>query len=450
MQANLEHLNDRSIGRLLWDYSAPAVAGMLVTSLNNVIDRIFIGQGVGPEAIAGLGVTFPVMNLSAALGVLIGAGASARTSIMLGAKDQRSAERVLGTSLVMTLIIGIAYVALFGVFIDEILYAFGASDLTIPYARDFMLYMLPGMFLTNLCFNLNNIMRASGYPMRAMFTMIISAVLNVILAPIFIFVLDLGIKGAAIATSISLFVSTLFVILHFVRRDSTVRFQKGIYGLRWRIIWQIVSIGAAPSFVNIAGCLINITVNNALKDYGSDLYIGAASIFNTYTMFIVTFLIGMGMGMQPIVGYNYGAGRLDRLKQAYKLTVAVASAICIVGCAFGIMFPELIARTFTTDPELIQVTARGIRIGVVMLWVVGFQTVSTSFFQSIGKAGKSILLSLLRQVIFLYPLLRILPGYFGLDGVWMSYPISDGLATVVTIILVAWQFHQIKRMTEAK
>lgn len=450
MQANLEHLNDRSIGRLLWDYSAPAVAGMLVTSLNNIIDRIFIGQGVGPEAIAGLGVTFPVMNLSAALGVLIGAGASARTSIMLGSKDFRSSERVLGNSLVMTLIIGIIYVTMFGVFIDEILYAFGASDLTIPYARDFMLYMLPGMFLTNLCFNLNNIMRASGYPMRAMFTMIISAVLNVILAPIFIFVFDLGIKGAAIATSLSLLVSTIFVLLHFVRRDSTVRFQRGIYGLRWRIIWQIISIGAAPSFVNIAGCLINITVNNALKDYGSDIYIGAASIFNTYTMFIVTFLIGMGMGMQPIVGYNYGAGRLDRLKEAYKLTVGIASAICIVGCAFGIMFPELIARTFTSDPGLIQVTARGIRIGVVMLWAVGFQTVSTSFFQSIGKAGKSILLSLLRQVIFLYPLLRILPEYFGLDGVWMSYPISDGLATVVTIILIVWQFRQIKRMAQAK
>lgn len=450
MQANLEHLNDRSIGRLLWDYSAPAVAGMLVTSLNNIIDRIFIGQGVGAEAIAGLGVTFPVMNLSAALGVLIGAGASARTSIMLGGKDFRSAERVLGNSLVMTLIIGIVYVTLFGVFIDEILYAFGASDLTIPYARDFMLFMLPGMFLTNLCFNLNNIMRASGYPMRAMFTMIISAVLNVILAPIFIFVFELGIKGAAIATSLSLLVSTIFVILHFVRRDSTVRFQKGIYSLSWRIIWQIISIGAAPSFVNIAGCLINITVNNALKDYGSDIYIGAASIFNTYTMFIVTFLIGLGMGMQPIVGYNYGAGRLDRLKQAYKLTVGIASAICIVGCAFGIMFPELIARTFTTDPELIQVTARGVRIGVVMLWVVGFQTVSTSFFQSIGKAGKSILLSLLRQVIFLYPLLRILPEYFGLDGVWMSYPISDALATVVTIILIIWQFRQIKRMAQAK
>lgn len=450
MQANLEHLDTRSIGRLLWDYSAPAVAGMLVTSINNVVDRIFIGQGVGPEAIAGLGITFPVMNLSAALGVLIGAGASARTSIMLGAKDKRSAERVLGTSLVLTLLIGAVYVALFGIFIDEILHAFGASDLTLPYARDFMLWMLPGMFLTNLCFNLNNIMRASGYPMRAMFTMIISAVVNLILAPIFIFILDLGIKGAAMATSLSLLVSTIFVLLHFCRPASTVRFQKGIYGLRWRIIWQIISIGAAPSFVNIAGCLINITVNNALKDYGSDLYIGAASIFNTYVMFIVTFLIGLGMGMQPIVGYNYGAGKLDRLKQAYKLTVAVASAICIAGCAFGIMFPQMIARTFTTDPGLIEVTARGIRIGVVMFWVVGFQTVSTSFFQSIGKAGKSILLSLLRQVIFLYPLLKIMPEYFGLDGVWMSYPISDALATVVTIILIIWQFRQIKRMSVAK
>ena len=450
MQANLQQLDNRSIGRLLWDYSAPAVAGMLVTSIYNIIDRIFIGQGVGAEAIAGLGVTFPVMNLSAALGVLIGAGASARTSIMLGAKDHASAQRVLGTSLVMTLIIGSVYVGLFGIFIDEILHAFGASDITLPYARDFMLWMLPGMFLTNLCFNLNNIMRASGYPMRAMSTMIIGAVVNVILDPIFIFALDMGIKGAAIATDISMAVSTAFVLWHFFRPTSTVRFRKGIFGLQWKIIWQIISIGAAPSFVNIAGCMINITVNNALKDYGSDIYIGAASIFNTYTMFIVTFLIGLGMGMQPIVGYNYGAGQLDRLKHAYKLTVGVASAICIVGCAFGLMFPELIARTFTSDPELIRITSRGIRIGVSMFWVVGFQTVSTNFFQSIGKAGKSIFMSLLRQVIFLFPLLKLMPEYFGLEGVWMSFPISDALATVVTILLVVWQFRQIKRMSISK
>lgn len=443
---NLRQLREGSIPKLLWQYGAPAVTGMVVTSLYNIIDRIYIGQGVGAEAIAGLGVTFPVMNLSAAMGVLIGAGAAARTSIMLGANDHKGAGRVLGMSLVLTLVIATVYTSLFGIFIDDILMAFGASDVTLPYARDFMLWMLPGMMLTNLCFNLNNIMRASGYPMRAMMTMVLGAGCNLILDPIFIFALDLGIQGAAIATDISMFISTVFVVVHFMRKESVVRFEPGIYGIDWRTIFGIVSIGASPSLVNAAACVINITINNSLKTYGNDLYIGAASIFVTYTGLLVTFVLGISLGMQPIVGYNYGAGIMMRLKKAYWMCVGITTVISTAGCVTGMMWPGAIARVFTSDPELVRVTSEGIHTALWAFWMVGFQSISTGFFQSIGKAGKSILMGLLRQVIFMYPLLMILPGKMGLKGVWLSFPLSDTLATIVTIGLIAWQFREINRM----
>lgn len=441
---NLRQLREGSIPKLLWQYGAPAVTGMVVTSLYNIIDRIYIGQGVGPEAIAGLGITFPVMNLSAAMGVLIGAGAAARTSIMLGANDNEGAGKVLGSSLVLTLVIATVYTSLFGFFIDDILMAFGASEVTLPYARDFMLWMLPGMLLTNLCFNLNNIIRASGYPMRAMMTMVIGAGLNIIIDPIFIFTFDMGIQGAAIATDISMLVSTLFVVAHFCRRDSVVRFRRGIYGIDWRVIYGIVSIGAAPSLVNAAACVINITINNSLRTYGNDLYIGAASIFITYTSLLVTFVLGIGLGMQPIAGYNYGAGNTRRVRRVYWLAVGIATAISTAGCVIGMLWPGVIARMFTSDAELTSVTEQGIHTALWAFWMVGFQSISTGFFQSIGKAGKSIIMSLLRQVIFMYPLLLILPGRIGLSGVWMSFPVSDTLATVVTVGLIAWQLRHLE------
>ena len=444
---NLRQLKQGSIPRLLWQYAAPAVTGMVVTSLYNIIDRIYIGQGVGPEAIAGLGITFPVMNLSAAMGVLIGAGAAARTSIMLGANDNDGAGKVLGTSLVLTLVIATIYTSLFGIFIDDILMAFGASEVTLPYARDFMMWMLPGMLLTNLCFNLNNIIRASGYPMRAMMTMVIGAGCNIIIDPIFIFTFDMGIQGAAIATDISMLISTVFVVAHFMRRDSVVRFRPGIYGIDWRVIYGIMSIGAAPSLVNAAACVINITINNSLRTYGNDLYIGAASIFITYTSLLVTFVLGIGLGMQPIVGYNYGAGDTQRVRRAYWLATGIATAISTAGCVIGMLWPSVIARMFTSDAELTEVTSQGIHTALWAFWMVGFQSISTGFFQSIGKAGKSIIMSLLRQVIFMYPLLMILPERIGLKGVWMSFPVSDVLATIVTIALIAWQLRHLDRMT---
>ncbi len=440
----LSDLAHKPIGRLLWDYSLPAVVGMVVMSLYNVIDRIYIGRGVGPEAISGLAITFPVMNLCAALGVLIGAGASARTSIMLGANDRHGAQLVLGNSLTLTLVIGILYISAFAILLEPILRAFGASDVTLPYAFDFMAWLLPGMMFTNLAFSFNNIMRASGYPVRAMFTMIIGAVINVAIAPIFIFALDMGIKGAAIATHITMLCSAIFVFSHFFRKNSTVRFTRGIYRPNLRIIAAIVSIGAAPSLVNAAACCINILINRSLVEYGSDLAVGAAGIFTTYASLLTTIVLGITMGMQPIVGYNYGAGQHHRLRHALWLATGISTVICTAGCLGGMFMPVTIARIFTVDPGLIAVTSNGLRHAMPMFWMVGFQIVSTTFFQSIGKAWKSIILSMARQVIFLIPLLMILPRHMGLNGIWTSFPVSDFLATLVTALLI---FRQLRHLT---
>lgn len=450
VKGNLNRLATGSIGRLLWDYSVPTVVGLLVMSLYNVVDRIFIGRGVGPEAISGLAITFPVMNLATALGVLVGAGATARVSIFLGRKDMHSASLVLGNALILLIINATIYISIFGIFIDPILRAFGASDVTLPYARDFILWLLPGLLMTNLAFGFNNIMRASGYPMRAMMTMILGALINLALAPLFIFTFGLGIKGAAIASDIAMTCSMIFVMAHFMRRDVTLRFTRGIYRLKWSIVIGIISIGAAPALVNAAACFINVIINNSLSRYGGDISIGAAGIFSTYTSLIVMIIIGTCQGMQAIIGYNYGAGNLDRLKRAYWLSVSVTTAICVSGSAFGLCFPSLIAKAFTSDSYLIEVTSRCLSLSLLAFSVVGFQVVSTTFFQSIGSVGKSIFLSLTRQVIFLIPLLFILPDKFGLDGVWLSFPGSDLLATLVTGALIYFEFRRIDREARLK
>lgn len=443
----LNELATRSVGRLLWEYSVPAVVAMVVMQLYNVIDRIFIGRGVGADAIAGLAITFPVMNLSAAIGVLIGAGASARVSIMLGAGDHRGAELVLGNTLVLLLANAIVYLTLFAVFIDEILLVFGASPTSLPYARDFMLYILPGMLVMNLTFSFNSIMRASGYPVKAMISMFIGAGSNLVLAPLFIFVLDMGIKGAAIATDIAMTISMAFVMSHFFSRKSVLCFVGGIYRLRWPIVMSIVAIGAAPCFVNAAGCAINGIINSTLYKYGGDTAVAAVGIFITYTSLLTTIVVGICQGMQPIIGYNYGAGKLHRLTRTFWLAVVAGSIVTTVGWAFGQFFPEYIAMMFTDDEALINATSNGLSIAMLTFWFVGFQIVATTLFQSIGAAGKSIFLSLVRQVIFLIPFLLIFPGFMGLNGVWASFPTSDVCATVVSLAMVWWQLRELKQQS---
>lgn len=449
---NSERLQELAIepeGRLLWKYSVPAVVGIMVMSIYNVIDRIFIGQGVGPDAIAGLAITFPVMNVSAAFGVLIGVGAGARTSIVLGQGNQRGAEEILGNSIVMTLIFGTFYIGMFALFMDPILRLFGASDTSLPYARDFMMWILPGLMFNNLCYSFNNLIRATGYPTKAMYTMFIGAGLNVILAPIFIFWFGWGIKGAAIATDISMGTSTAFVMMHFFNKKSQVHFTPGTYHLDWNILKPIMAIGAAPCIVNTAGCVVNAVINNTVYHYGGDSAVAAIGIFTATTGLIISFVIGVCQGMQPIVGYNYGAKHFDRLKRTFWLTSAVCTIVCLLYSVACQVIPLPISRMFTTDTPLLIASEHTLRLTTWMFWVVGFQIVITNFFQSLGEARKSIFMSLSRQVIFLLPLLFILPELWKLDGVWLSFPISDVFATLVGIAMLIVQIRKINRLRTA-
>ncbi|MDE7410997.1 MAG: MATE family efflux transporter [Paramuribaculum sp.] len=446
VQGNLDLLSKGKISKLLWDYSLPAVIGMLTMSLYNVIDRIFIGQGVGTEAIAGLAITFPVMNIATALGVLVGAGASARVSISLGANDRQSALLTLGNSLTLIIINATLYISVFTLFLDDILIAFGASERTLPYARDFMMYIMPGLFVMNIGYTFNNIMRASGYPKKAMITMFISAGCNIVFAPIFIFGLSWGIKGAAIATDLSVIIFTIYVMKHFLNPKSTITFTAGIYKLRKTIVLNIIGIGAAPSLVNVAGCAISIIINRNLLIHGGDNAVAAAGIFVTYTSLLTMIVVGICQGMQPIIGYNYGAGRYDRLRRTYLLATLWATAVVSAGAVFGLLCPETIARAFTSDSGLIKVTANAFSIAMSAFFVVGFQIVSTTLFQSLGMIWKSIALSMCRQIVFLIPLMLLLTPHHQLNGVWESFPLSDILATIVTLILVTYQFRHIHNL----
>ncbi len=446
----LNELDKAPIGKLLFKYSLPSVVGMVVMSVYNIIDRMFIGQGVGPDAIAGLAITFPVMNISVAFGVLIGGGAGARTSILLGQGKRRTAEEILGNSLVMTLLLGTFYLTLFAIFIDEVLILFGASKTSLPYARDFMMYMLPGLLFNNLTFSFCNIMRATGYPKKAMWANFIGAGMNVILAPIFIFGLKWGIKGAAIATDISMFISMVYVQMHFLNKNSEIHYKPGIYKVKWSVLSPIIAIGAAPCIVNTAGCVINAVLNHTVFKHGGDQSVAAMGILMTISQLAIMFVLGVCMGMQPIVGFNYGAKRYDRLKRAYWLTVAVGTTVCLIATILSELVPEYLAMIFTTDEGLIQSSAHAFRIANMVFWVAGFQIVTTNFFQSLGEATKSIFMSLSRQVLCLLPFLFILPPLFKLDGVWLSFPASDLISALIGVVLLTIEMRKINKLVAAK
>ena len=415
-------------------------------SVYNIIDRMFIGQGVGPDAIAGLAITFPVMNISAAFGVLIGGGAGARSSIVLGQGKKRTAELILGNSLVMTLLLATFYLVFLAVFIDDVLFLFGASETSLPYARDFMMYILPGLLFNNMTFSFCNIMRATGYPKKAMWANFIGAGLNVILAPIFIFGLKWGIKGAAIATDLSMLVSMIYVQIHFFNKNSEIHYSRGIFKLKKDILLPIIAVGAAPCIVNTAGCVINAILNHTVYRYGGDTSVAAMGIFMTFSQLAIMFVLGVCMGMQPIVGFNYGAKRFDRLKRTYWLTVAVSTAVCLLASIASIFFPQYVAMIFTTDNDLIAACQHAMPIANIVFWIAGFQIVTTNFFQSLGEASKSIFMSLSRQVIFLLPFLLILPPMLKLDGVWLAFPVSDLLAALIGMVLLIIQMRKINRL----
>lgn len=443
--SRLKELGTAPIGRMLLKYSLPAVVGTVVMAVYNIIDSVVIGHAIDdPNVVAGIAVTFPVMNLGTALGMLIGAGAATRVSILMGQRDLPRAEIVLGNSLLLSIIVGVCYTSLFAIFLDPILSVFGASPNSLPYAHEFLIWVLPGMVLMNLTFSYNNVMRASGYPRRAMFTNLIGAGLNLILAPLFLFGFGWGIRGAAIATDISMFITAIFVLGHFFDKRSDLRFKRGTFRFNWQVIKSVLYIGMAPFLINIAGAGINAILNTSLMKYGGDNAIAAVVVFNRFVTIFIFIVIGVCQGMQPILGYNYGAGLFNRLFRTFRLAATTATCTTTAGTIVAMLAAPAVAAMFMQDEAQIACAVQCLHITTLSFWMVGFQVVTTNFFQSLGMAGKAIFLSLTRQVIFMIPCLLILGPIYQLDGVWSAFPICDTLATIVAILMLCVQVKKIK------
>ncbi len=433
-------LGGASVGKLLTEYSFPAIIGTSAASLYNVIDRVFIGQGVGPMAISGLALTFPMMNLAAAFGAMVGAGGSVLVSIRLGERKQQEAHAILGNVVFLNLVLGSIYSVLSLLFLDQVLFAMGASSRTLPYARQFMQIILLGNVCTHLYLGLNNVMRASGYPRKAMFTTLLTVGFNLALAPLFIFVFGWGIRGAALATVCAQIAGTVRCVVHFIREDSCVRFRPGCFTPDLRIIQGILSVGIANFAILFCSSFVAVTYNLRLGRYGGDYAIGAFGIVNSLANLCVMIAAGLNMGMQPIAGFNFGARKFERVIRVFRLAVVAATGITTFGFLLGEVLPHAVARAFTRDHELIAQSVIGMRFTFAVFPIVGFQMVTSSFFQSIGKAKLSILLSMSRQALFLIPCLLILPMHFGLAGVWLSGPVADFTASVVALAILKTQF----------
>lgn len=438
-------LGTEPIRKLLIRYAVPAIIAMTAASLYNMVDSIFIGQGVGPMAITGLALTFPLMNLAAAFGSLVGVGAATLISVKLGQKDYTTAQRVLGNVLVLNVILGLAFSLVVFPLLTPILYFFGGSEATVGYASDYMEIILFGNVITHLYFGLNAVLRASGNPQQAMYATICTVVINALLDPLFIYVFQWGIRGAAIATVVAQLSSLLWQLYFFSNQDRLLHFHRGIFKLKRRIVVDSLAIGLSPFLMNTAACFIIILINQGLKRHGGDLAIGAYGIVNRLGFIVVMIVMGFNQGMQPIAGYNFGAKLYQRVDRVLKLTIFCATCVTTFGFLVGELFPETVVSIFTTDPELIARSARGLRITVIFFPIIGFQMVTSNFFQSIGMASKAIILSLSRQLLILLPCLLILPLFFQEDGVWYSMPVSDLLASLIALFMLLRQFKKFKQ-----
>lgn len=444
-------LGTERIRKLLVQYAVPAIIAMTASSLYNMVDSIFIGQGVGPLAISGLALTFPLMNLSAAFGAMVGVGASTLISMRLGQRDYATAQQVLGNVVVLNTIIGVLFGAAMLLFMEPVLYFFGASEATLPYAREYMEIILYGNVITHMYLGLNAVLRAAGHPRKSMNATIITVLLNCILDPLFIFVFDWGIRGAAIATVLAQTVALMWQLGFLSRKEELLHFRRGIYRLHRQIVGGILSIGMSPFLMNLAACLIAIIINKGFKTYGGDLMIGAYGITNRLAFIFVMIIMGLNQGMQPIAGYNYGARQYDRVLRVLRLTLMGATAVSVCAFVVGELMPSVAVRLFTTDAELAGLAATGMRLSFMMLPIVGFQMVATNFFQSLGMASKAIFLSLSRQLLFLLPGLLLLPHLFADHtsweaswGVWCAIPLSDLLSAIVTLVLLISQLRKFR------
>ncbi len=443
-KATLE-LGTKPVGKLLAQYALPAIIAMTAASLYNIIDRVFIGQVVGPMAISGLAITFPFMILAAAFGAAVGVGAATTISVKLGQKDYESAENTLGNTITLNLIIGLAFGGICLLFLDPILRFFGASDTTLPYARDFMQIILAGNVFSHMYFGMNAVLRAASKPRMAMFATIFTVAMNILLDAVFILWWHWGIKGAAFATVISQVLALCWQMKLFSNKNELLHLKRGIYKLKANLVRNIISIGISPFLMNACACVIVIFINNQLVKFGGDIAVGAYGIANSIAMIFIMFVIGLNQGMQPIAGYNYGAQQYGRMMRVVKLSIITAICIMLTGWALAMFAPYYCARMFTKDPELIKGSIKAIQIIMMMYPFIGCQMVITNFFQCIGKVKISIFLSLSRQLLFLLPLLVLLPNFYGINGVWASMPTSDLISVIVAISIMTVYLRRFKK-----
>ena len=436
--SNPDTLGTSPIRKLLVQYSLPAIIAMVATSIYNIVDSIFIGHGVGAMAIAGLAITFPLMNLVVAFCTLVAVGGATITSIFMGQKNLARATDVVNNVMTLCLVHSVVFGGLTLIFLDPILYLFGATAETIGYAREFMRVILYGTPISYIFIGLNNLMRATGYPSKAMISALITVVVNVILAPLFIYKLHLGIAGAALATIIGQLVGFVWVLWHFLSKSSYVHFDRHNRWFTWDLVKRMYGIGLSPFLMNVTACFVVVFLNKSLLDHAGgimegNLAVGAYGILNRVTMFFVMVVLGVTQGMQPILGYNYGALKWERVKKTLYMGIWIGVGITFIGWVLTELMPDTLSEMFTTDRDLIDIARRGFRIYFICYPVVGCQIVIQNFFQSIGKPALSIFLSLTRQLIFLLPLLAFLPPHFGVPGVWASMAGSDILAFVLAL-----------------
>ena len=441
-------LGTEPIGKLLKNYAVPAIIAMTASSLYNIIDSIFIGHGVGPLAIAGLAVTFPLMNLSAAFGTLVGVGATTMISVLLGQKNYEVANKVLGNVVILNILIGLLFMTVSLAFLDPILYFFGASENTIAYAREYMQIILAGNAVTHLYLGLNSVLRASGNPKFAMMLTILSVIINTAVAPVLIFWLDMGIRGAAIATVLAQVVALAIILCYFSKKERLLHFSRKMFRPDLRIAKDSLAIGLAPFLMNAAACIVTLFINQQLKKYGGDLAIGAYGIVNRISFLFIMVTLGLNQGMQPIAGYNFGTRNYTRVKSVMWTTVKYATVVTCTGFLIAMLVPHQAASIFTSDKELIDLSAKGLRMLTLAYPLVGFQMVASNFFQCLGMVNKAILLSMSRQMLFLIPCIYVLPLFFGNIGVWVSFPIADFAAFVISAILLCGLLRKFARLKD--
>ena len=437
-------LGTKPIGRLLWQYSLPAIIAMVASSVYNIVDSIFVGQGLGDIAISGMAVASPFMNLSAAFGAMVGVGASTVISVRLGQGKYEEAQHILGNTISLNIILGILFTLACLPFIDDILRLFGASDVTLPYAREYMLIILLGNMVTHLYFGSNAILRSAGHPRSAMGCTFLAIIVNCLLDPLFIFVFRWGIQGVAWATVIAQAIAFCWQLRLFSRPTELLRLRRGIYRLRLDIVRQSLAIGLSPFLMNCCACLVVLICNNRLLQYGGDMAIGAYGIVNRVVFLFSTIVFGLSQGMQPIIGYNWGARQNDRVFRTLRYGMLIATAITTAAFLTGELIPAPVIHIFGAGEELTEKAVRAFRIIVAAFPLVGAQMVIGHFFQSIGHAAKSIFLSVSRQMLFLIPMLTLLPQWWGLDGVWLAMPVSDTLSVITATGMLLYMIRKIK------